>query len=88
MSRQAGTIRRTDQIGPSSHQNQFCRGVLVGNWAEERLLDNERIQSKPQSLKLESTFQAAFMNPAVAATMVTNTIIDNFCFIKEIIVWN
>lgn len=28
---------RTEQIGPSSHKNEFRSGVLVGNWAEERL---------------------------------------------------
>ena len=27
----------TEQIGPSSHKNEFRNGVLVGNWAEDRL---------------------------------------------------
>jgi hypothetical protein len=28
---------RTEQIGPSSHKNEFRSGVLVGNWSEDRL---------------------------------------------------
>ena len=27
----------TEQIGPSSHKNEFRNGVLVGNWFEDRL---------------------------------------------------
>ena len=60
-------VRRTDQIGPSSHQNQYCRGVLVSNWAEERLLDIERTQGKPPQIKMESTYQQSFISPAIKA---------------------
>jgi hypothetical protein len=28
---------KTEQIGPSSHKNEYRTGVLVGNWLEERL---------------------------------------------------
>lgn len=59
--------RRGDQIGPSSHTNSYCRGVLVSNWSEERLLDIERTQSKPAPVKMESTYSTSFANPAVKA---------------------
>lgn len=60
-------LRRTDQIGPSSHQNQYCRGVLCGNWMEERLLDIERAQTKPTPVPLETTYGTSFVNPAITA---------------------
>lgn len=28
---------KTEQIGPSSHKNEFQKGVLVGNWYEDRI---------------------------------------------------
>ena len=65
--RAGGTLRRTGQIGPSSHTNQYCRGVLNGNWAEERLLDIERTQNKPAPIPLETTYGGSFVNPRVKA---------------------
>ena len=31
----------TDQVGPSTHQNSYNKGVLLGNWYEERIPKNE-----------------------------------------------
>eukprot|EP00744_Colponema_vietnamica_P005819 GILI01008483.1.p1 GENE.GILI01008483.1~~GILI01008483.1.p1 ORF type:complete len:150 (+),score=32.82 GILI01008483.1:88-537(+) len=31
----------TDQVGPSTHQNSYNQGVLLGNWYEERIPKND-----------------------------------------------
>lgn len=59
----------TEQIGPSSHKNEYRNGVLVGNWAEDRLPRSTNLigtvtsESSPAATSLpplSSTYKAQF----------------------------
>eukprot|EP01059_Diplonema_ambulator_P020101 TRINITY_DN33793_c0_g1_i1.p1 TRINITY_DN33793_c0_g1~~TRINITY_DN33793_c0_g1_i1.p1 ORF type:complete len:178 (+),score=26.54 TRINITY_DN33793_c0_g1_i1:47-535(+) len=51
---------KNDQVGPSSHQNEYHVGVLQGNWVEERVVYNQR----PQNVKLDclTVSRASYQN--------------------------
>jgi hypothetical protein len=37
---------RTEQIGPSSHKNEYNNGVLVSNWSEDRFKSTNGVEAK------------------------------------------
>jgi hypothetical protein len=60
---------KTEQIGPSSHKNEYHVGVLHGNWAEERQAFG-RQASGPQKFEGRSTTKDTYP-PRVGADFKT-----------------
>ena len=52
---------RTEQVGPSSHQNEYHVGVLQGNWVEERIAFGQ--QAVPVKLDSLTVSRASYQPP-------------------------
>eukprot|EP00659_Diplonema_papillatum_P012495 gene12495-19333_t len=56
---------RTEQVGPSSHQNEYHVGVLQGNWVEDRVMFSQK-GSEAQNVKADclTISRASYQKPA------------------------
>lgn len=65
---------KSEQIGPSSHKNEYTIGVLQGNWIEERAGFEQKFVDAP--LESISVAKASYQNPAKLQQLAAATTSD------------
>eukprot|EP01063_Lacrimia_lanifica_P039516 TRINITY_DN8696_c0_g4_i1.p2 TRINITY_DN8696_c0_g4~~TRINITY_DN8696_c0_g4_i1.p2 ORF type:complete len:134 (+),score=59.62 TRINITY_DN8696_c0_g4_i1:91-492(+) len=66
---------KSEQVGPSSHTNEYHVGVLQGNWVEER----RAIVQNPVDTKLDSmtVSRASYQKPRAGEVVKTKPVSQN-----------